>query len=181
MRAVILAALAACGDSAPPNITVIDSNQQLAFQVQSNTVVLERTFAKDMPISLQLEVIGNADAFPGPDQVPLAGDLFVSVENPAALGDGALGGELPDHQRYQLSQEFLPARVAYAWYAPEMPCSAGCTRRSTLSMTLADNILGGIAPDTATVQLAFTATLTGWVVSADSPVTAMPVIQLAVQ
>lgn len=181
MRVLMLAALAACGDDGPTNITVIDAHQQLAFQIRSNTVVLDRSFTKDTPITLELEVIGNVDAFPGPDQVPLAGDLFVSVENPTALGDGALAGELPDHQRYQLSKEFLPATVAYAWYVPEMPCQPGCTRRSTLSMTLADNILGGTAPPTATAQLGFTATLTGWVVTADSPPTAAPSIQLSVR
>ncbi len=181
MRAVFFVALAACGDDKPTQITVIDAHQQLAFQLRSNTVLMERTFMKNTPITLELEVTGNVDAFPGPDQIPLGGDLFVSAENPTALGDGALAGELPDHQRYQLSKEFLPASVAYAWYQSATPCSPGCTRRATLAMTLADNILGGIAPDMATVQLGFTATLTGWVVSADSPVTAMPAIQLVVR
>lgn len=178
---MLLVALAACGDDRPTNITVVDAHQQLAFQLRSNTVVMERSFTKGTPVTLAIEVTGNADAFPGPDQVPIGGDLFVSVEDPANLGEGALAGELPDHQRYQLSKEFLPASVAYAWYEPAMPCGPGCTRVSTLAMTLADNLLGGVAPDTATVQLGFTATLTGWVVTAESPVTTMPSIQLVVR
>lgn len=181
MRALLLAALAACGDSGPSNITVIDSHQQLAYQIQSAPVRLQRAFTKGTALSFELDVTGNADAFPGPDQVPLSGDLFVAVENPTALGEGALAGELPDHQRYQLSAQFLPAQVAYAWWDPATACNPGCTRHATVPMTLVDSILGGIAPPDATVQLAFMATLTGWVVTEASPVTAMPAIQLDVR
>jgi hypothetical protein len=181
MRVLLLTCLAACGDSGPPNITVLDSQQELAFQLRSNPVLLERTFTKNSPLTFELDVIGDADAFPGPDQVPLAGDLFVSVDNPTALGEGALAGELPDRQRYQLSNQFLPATVAYTWYGPDPTCHPGCTRHSTLPMTLVDSLLGGVAPDTATVQLAFTATLTGWVVGVDSPATATPSIRLEVR
>lgn len=181
MRALLLTCLAACGDSAPSNINVIDAHQELAYQLRSNTVRLERTLTKNIPLSFEIVVVGNADAFPGPDQTPLGGDLFVSVENPSALGEGALAGELPDRQRYQLSNQFLPATVSYAWYAPDSTCHPGCMRHSTLPMTLVDNLLGGVAPQDATVQLAFTATLTGWVVISDSPVTAAPSIQLDVR
>ncbi|MBA3458867.1 MAG: hypothetical protein H0T46_02825 [Deltaproteobacteria bacterium] len=181
MRALLLTCLAACGGGPPSNITVIDAHQQLAYQLRSNSVRLERTFTKNTPLSFEIDVAGNADAFPGPDQVPFVGELFVSVENPSALGEGAVAGELPDRQRYQLSNQFLPATVSFAWYEPDSTCHPGCMRRSTLPMTLVDNLLGGIAPQDATVQVAFTATLTGWVVSSDSPTTATPSIQLDVR
>ena len=181
MRAVLLSCLVACGDSGPSNITVVDAHLEPAYQLRSNTVRLDRTFTKNVPVTLALDVTGNADAFPGPEQVPLGGDLYVSVDSPAALGDGALGGELPDRQRYQLSNLFLPATVSYAWFAPEPPCHPGCTRHATLTMTLVDNLVGGVAPPEATVQVAFTATLTGWVLSDDSPATPAPSIQLDVR
>jgi hypothetical protein len=180
MRALLLTCLAACSDSTH-TITVVDSQEHLAYELRSNTVQLERTFTKNVPMSFELDVIGNADAFPGPDQIPLSGDLFVSVQNPAALGEGGLGGELPDHQRYQLSNMFLPATISFAWYAPDSTCHPGCTRSATLPMTLVDNFLGGIAPDSATVQLSFSATLIGWVVSSDSPTTPAPSLQLDVR
>jgi len=178
---MLFTALAACGDPAPTTITVIDGHVALAFEIRSNTVRLERSFTKGSPMSFDLDVVGNGDAFPGPDQIPLGGDLFVTVENPSSLGDGALSGELPDHQRYQLSNQFLPATVSYAWYDPATPCQPGCTRHSMMPMTLADSLLGGVAPSTATVQLAFTATLTGWVVTVDSPQTPSPSISLDVR
>jgi hypothetical protein len=178
---LLLAAVAACGDPASTMVTVTDSQVQLAYDIRSNTVRLERTFAKGTPLSFDLEVVGNVDAFPGPDQVPLGGDVFVTVENPSGLGDGALAGELPDHQRYQLSNQFLPATVSYAWYDAATACAPGCTQRSMLVMTLADSLLGGVAPQTATVQVAFTATLTGWIVTSDSPQTPTPAIQLDVR
>jgi hypothetical protein len=181
MRALLLTCLAACGDSGPSNITVVDAHQELAYQLRSNTVRLDRMLTKNVPLSFEIDVIGNTDAFPGERQVPLGGDLFVSVENPAALGDGALAGELPDRQRYQLSNQFLPATVSYAWYVPDSTCHPGCTRHSTLPMTLVDNLLGGVAPEDAMVQITFTATLTGWVVGSDSPATAAPSIQLDVR
>jgi hypothetical protein len=181
MRALLLTCLVACGDSPASNITVIDASQQLAYQLRSNTVRLERTLVKNIPLTIELDISGNADAFPGPDQVPLGGDLFVSVENPGVLADGALAGELPVLQRYQLSNQFLPATVAFAWYGPDATCHPGCARHSTLPMTLVDNLLGGVAPADATVQLAFTATLTGWVVGSDSPATPTPTIQLDVR
>ena len=176
----LLAALAACGDDAR-SITVIDSKVELAFEIQSGTVVLDRTFTKGVPLTFTLALAGNVDAFPGPEQQPIAGDVFVAVMDPTPLGDGALAGELPDHQRYQLLKAVLPAQVAYAWFSPEMPCFPGCTRTASFTMTLADSILGGTAPASANVQVAFMATLSGWVVGADTPRTPSPALALDVR
>ena len=176
----LLAALAACGDD-NTSITVIDSKVELAFEIQSPTVLLDRTFTKDVPLTFTIELTGNADAFAGPEQQPVAGDVFVAVMDPTPLGDGALGGELPDRQRYQLLKAVLPAQVAYAWFSPEPPCFPGCTRTASFTMTLADSILGGVAPASASVQIAFMATLTGWIVTVDRPRTAAPTLTLAVR
>ena len=181
-RAIVwlLAALAGCGDDTR-SITVIDSQVELAFEIQSATVRVDRMFTKDVPLTFTLELAGNADAFPGPDQQPIAGDVFVAVMDPTPLGDGALAGELPDHQRYQLLQAVLPAQVGYAWFSPDPPCFPGCTRTASFTMTLADSILGGVAPASADIQIAFMATLSGWVISADSPRTAAPALTLTVR
>jgi hypothetical protein len=182
VRAIVtlLAALTACGDDRP-SITVIDGKVELAFEIQSATAVLDRTFTKDVAQTITIELVGNADAFPGPEQQPIAGDVFVAVMDPAPLGEGALAGELPDRQRYQLLGAVLPAQVGYAWFAPEPPCFPGCTRTAAFSMTLADSILGGVAPASAAVRISFMATLSGWVVTADSPRTAAPTLALTVR
>src|SRR3970282_311256 len=116
----------------------------------------------DQPVSFEVLVTGSASAFPRPEQVPLFGDVFISVVDPEVLGGGALLGELPGGQRYNLSNVFVPAVVAYAWYTEDPACNPGCIRGSTVPMTLADNTFGGTAPAQATAQLQFQATLRGW-------------------
>jgi hypothetical protein len=178
---LVVAALAGCGDNERPPVTVLDAKLELAFEIESNTVAFERTFVKDVPVTFRIDVTGGTMTFPGPEQVPIFGDLFFSVADPAALGEGGLGGDLPGEQPYQLSNLFVPATVAYRWYELDSDCNPGCTKSSMFTATLADNTLGGTAPPEATVQLVFVATLTGWVIDGNSPRTDAPTIELAVQ
>ena len=174
-----LATLIACGDN-DPGIVVDDTLPEPAFQIESNRVAMQLTLVKDQQRTLQIVVVGNANAFPGLDQIPVAGDLFVGVADPTTLGGGALAGELPGPQAYRLSNVFLPALVSYAWYVEDAACNPGCMRSAAITMALVDDGFGGTAPAQVTVKVDFRATLRGWDVDLDSPKTDAPSITLSV-
>src|SRR5262245_39591705 len=89
----LLLLLAACGGpSATPDA------REHAFDLTSNTVVLTPTLVKGEQVQIAVHVTGNSSAFPGPDQVPLVGEVFMSVDDPSVLAGGALTGDLPGPQ-----------------------------------------------------------------------------------